>query len=125
MSSAIEVGKQLVALCNQGKSEEAVDTLYDEKIVSIEGQGSEEMPARMEGIQAIKGKSQWWFDNHEIHSMQATGPFCGHRDDQFVVQFEMDVTNKPSGQRMQLNEVGLYTTRDGKVAQEEFLYLTA
>jgi hypothetical protein len=125
MSSAIEVGKKLVALCNEGKGEEAVDTLYDEKIVSIEGQGTEEMPARMEGIQAIKGKGQWWFENHEIHSAEATGPFCGHRDDQFVVHFDMDVTNKPSGQRMRLNEVGLYTIKDGKVVQEEFLYLTA
>ena len=76
-----ELGKQLVDLCNDGKAMEAVEQLYSNEIVSIEAQGSEEMPARMEGIEAIKGKGQWWFQNHEVHSMVAVGPFCGHRDD--------------------------------------------
>ena len=120
--SAIEIGTRLVQLCNDGKAEEAVDQLYSPDIVSIEGQGTDEMPARMEGIEAIRKKSEWWFANHEIHSMQAIGPFCGHRDDQFVVQFEIDVTNKPSGERTQMSEVGIYTLKDGKVVQEEFLY---
>ena len=120
--SAIEIGTQLVQLANDGKDSEAVDRLYSEKIVSIEGQGSEEMPARMEGIQAIRGKHQWWYDNHEIHSASAAGPFCGHRDDQFVVQFDMDVTHKPSGERRQMSEVGIFTIADGKIVQEEFLY---
>ena len=123
--SAIEIGKRLVELCNAGKVMEAVDTLYDEKIVSIEGQGSDEIPARIEGIEGVRGKSVWWFDNHEVHTSEATGPFCGHRDDQFVVKFDLDITNKPSGQRMQMTEVGIYTVAGGKVVQEEFLYLIA
>jgi len=120
--SAQEIGKKLVALSNAEKGLEAVDTLYDEKIVSIEAQGSDAMPARMEGIAAVRGKSVWWYDNHEVHAAKATGPFCGHRDDQFAVLFELDVTFKPSGQRSQMSEVALYTVRDGKVVQEEFLY---
>ncbi len=120
--SAMEIGKQLVELCNAGKDDEVVDRYYDEKIVSIEGQGSDAMPARMEGIQAIRGKHAWWYDNHEIHSTRAVGPFCGHRDDQFAVLFEMDITSKPSGQRTQMSEVALYTVADGKIVQEEFLY---
>ena len=27
------------------------------------------------GIQAIKGKNQWWADNHEIHGGTVKGPF--------------------------------------------------
>ena len=119
-----ELATTLVRLCNEGKAEEAVDTLYDEKIVSIEGQGSDEMPARMEGIEAIRGKNQWWFANHEIHESTATGPYLGHREDQFAVLFAMDVTPK-GGERTQLNEVALYTVAGGKIVQEEFLYLTA
>ena len=122
--SVIEIGKKLVDLCNNGKGLEAVETLYDEKIVSIEGQGSEELPALMEGIEAIKGKNVWWYDNHEVHSSSAVGPFVGHRDDQFAVQFEMDITNKASGDRIQMVEIGLYTVSGDKVVQEEFLYLT-
>lgn len=120
--SAIEIGTQLVALCNEGNSLEAIEKFYDEKIVSIEGQGTDEMPARMEGIDAIRGKSQWWFDNHEIHESTAQGPFCGHRDDQFAVLFEMDITLKSSGERSQLREVALYTLSNDKIVQEEFLY---
>ena len=119
---AMEIGQELVKLCNAGNDAEAVDRFYDEKIVSIEGQDTEEMSARMEGIQAIKGKHAWWYDNHEIHSTRAIGPFCGARADQFAVLFEMDVTNKPSGQRSQMSEVALYTVSSGKIVQEEFLY---
>jgi len=122
MTQAIEVGTRLVALCREGKFEEAVGELYAADIVSIEAQGSDEMPARMEGIDAIRGKNQWWIENHETHALAVSGPFCGHRDDQFAVHFDMDVTNKPSGERMQMSEVALYTLRDGKIAQEEFLY---
>ena len=124
MTQAIEVGTQLVTLFNDGKAAECVNTLYADNVVSIEGQGTDEMPARMEGLEAIRGKNEWWFSNNEIHEAKATGPFAGHRDDQFVVQFFLDVT--PSGgERMQMNEVGLYTLTDGKISQEEFLYLTA
>ena len=121
--SALEVGNKLVELCQAGKGLEAVDTLYSEKIVSLEAQGSDELPARMEGIQAVRGKNAWWYDNHEIHSATATGPFVGHREDQFAVKFDMDVTFKETGQRSQMSEVGLYTVANGKVVQEEFLYL--
>ena len=34
----------------------------------------------------------------------------------------MDVTVKESGQRMQMDEIGLYTVRDGKIAEERFLF---
>jgi hypothetical protein len=122
--SAIEIGTRLVQLCNDGKDHQAVDELYDEKIVSIEGQGSDEMPARMEGIDAIRGKHAWWYDHHAVHSTKATGPFVGHRDDQFAVEFEMDVTPK-GGDRMQSREVAIFTVKDGKIVQEEFLYLMA
>jgi hypothetical protein len=80
------------------------------------------MPARMEGVDAIRGKNQWCYANNEVHSTSATGPFVGHRDDQFVVRFHLDVT-PIGGERMQMDEVGLFTVKDGKVAQEEFLYL--
>jgi hypothetical protein len=123
MASIQEIGQRLVELSNAHKGLEAVDTLYDEKIVSIEAHGSDAMPARMEGITAVRGKSVWWYDNHEVHSSQATGPFCGHRDDQFAVVFALDATFKPSGERSQMTEVALYTVKNDKVVQEEFLIL--
>lgn len=121
--TAIEIGTKLVSLCNAGNAEEAIETFYDEKIVSIEGQSVDEMPARMEGIEAIRGKNVWWNDNNEVHSVVATGPFCRHREDQFVVQFDFDTTPKATGERGMMREVGLYTVVGDKIVQEEFLYL--
>jgi SnoaL-like domain len=117
-----ELAKELIELSNAHRGVEAVDRLYDEKVVSIEPQGNDAMPARMEGIEAIRGKNTWWYDHHEVHESKATGPFCGHREDQFAVIFDIDVTFKPTGQRSQMSEVALYTVRNGKVVQEEFLY---
>ena len=120
--TTLEIGKQLVAFCQDQKGLDAVDALYGEKIVSIEAQGSDELPARMEGLEAVRGKNAWWYDNHEIHAESAVGPFCGHREDQFAVLFEMDVTFKPTGERQKMSEVALYTVAEGKIVQEEVLY---
>ena len=123
--NAIEIGTRLVSLSNDGKDQEAVDAFYDEKIVSIEAGGSDALPARMEGIDSVRGKHEWWNANHEIHSSQATGPFVGHREDQFAVLFELDATPKATGERMQMREVAIYTVSGDKIVQEEFLPLMA
>ena len=81
------------------------------------------LPQRIAGFADVRGKSVWWLDNHEIHASKATGPFCGHREDQFAVFFEMDVTHRPSGERSAVTEVGLYTIVGDQIVQEEFLYL--
>lgn len=121
----IAVGKKLVELCNQGKTMEVLETLYSDDIVSVEVSGMPEvgMPREMKGIEAIKGKSKWWYDSHEIHSSSAQGPFPN--GNQFIVRFEMDITPKEgpmAGQRMQMTEAGLYTVEDGKVVHEQFFY---
>lgn len=121
---ALEVGKKLVELVNQGREGEQafVSQYYADDIVSIEGEGSEEMPARIEGIDAIRAKHAWWYDNNDVHGTSAEGPYVGHRDDQFVVRFTLDATPK-GGERNQMTEVGLFTVSDDKIVQEEYLYL--
>ncbi len=123
MSSTFEIGKKLVDLCNAGKAMEAITTLYGDNIVSIEAMSSPAMPARMEGLAAIKGKAEWWEKNHEVHSGKAEGPWP--HGDRFVVRFQYDVTAKSgpmAGKRMKLDEAALYTVKDGKIVQEEFFY---
>jgi ketosteroid isomerase-like protein len=119
--TALEIGTALVTLNNEGREQDFVAQYYAPDIVSIEGQGSEEMPARIEGLPGVKGKHEWWYANHEVHSSTAEGPYVGHREDQFAVRFALDVT-PTGGERMQMDEVALYTVRDGKIVQEEFLY---
>lgn len=118
-----EVGKQLVDLCREGKNLEAVNTLYSPEIVSVEAQTPPGMPEEMKGLDAIRGKNQWWLENHEVHSATAEGPYV--LGDRFSVQYNFDVTPKTgeqSGKRMQMKEVALYTVKDGKVVREEFMY---
>ena len=114
-----EVAKKLVELCENGAYEEATKTLYDQEIVSVEPRAMGGMPAEMKGLDAVAGKTKWWIENHEIHSSKVSGPFVAR--DTFVVRFDIDVTDKNSGQRMQAAEVGIYTVKDGKVVREEFL----
>ena len=122
--SALEIGQALVAAAVAGGDAERafVDQYYADNVVSIEGADSEDMPGRIEGIDAIRGKHDWWFDNNEVHGTQAEGPFIGHRDDQFVIKFSLDATPN-GGERNVMQEVGIYTVADGKIVQEEYLYL--
>jgi hypothetical protein len=116
-----EVGKKLVDLCSKREWMKAIDGLYAKDIVSIEPHAMETMPAEMRGLDKVGGKTQWFMDNHEIHDSKVGGPFVA--DDKFVVQFDIDVTDKASKKRMQMSEVGIYTVKDGKVTREEFLPL--
>jgi hypothetical protein len=123
MSDTLAVGKKLVELCRAGKNKEAIDTLYSHHIVSVEPVGGPNMPARMEGIEAIRGKSEWWEANHTVHSAEVDGPFP--HGDRFIVRLKYDVTAKGgpmAGKRFTMEEAGLYTVKDGKVTEEEFFY---
>ena len=121
----LEVGKGLVGLCKEGNFTGAIDQHYSENIVSVEGMSYPGLDKRMEGLEAIRGKNEWWIENHEVHGMEVEGPFVTEDSNQFMVRFSMDVTNKQTGERNQGQEVGLYTVVDGKVAKEEFYFLGA
>ena len=123
MNDTLSVGKKLVELCREGKNMEAIETLYSPEIVSIEAGSGPSMPARMEGLDAVKGKSEWWENNHEVHRAEVEGPWPN--GDRFVVRFKYEVTSKAgpmAGKRMTLDEAALYTVNNGKITQEEFFY---
>jgi hypothetical protein len=63
-ASTTAVANELVALCRAGHNLDAIAKLYSPKIVSIEPVGSETMPAEMTGIEAVRQKNEWWFDNY-------------------------------------------------------------
>ena len=119
-TSTATVARELVALCRAGRNMEAIEKFYSPNIVSIESVGSEELPAELRGIDAIRGKNEWWFQNYDVHSAKATGPFIG--DDQFAVKFDYDTTFKPTGEQVQMTEMALYTVADGKIVHEHFFY---
>lgn len=119
-AATAQVAQELVALCRQGRNLDAINKLYSPRIVSIEPVGSPEMPAEMSGIDAVRGKNDWWYQNNEVHSAETNGPFVG--ENQFAVQYTWDATFKPTGQRFKMSEMALYTVKDGKIVREEFFY---
>ncbi len=115
-----EIANELVAGCQEGRAKENLKKLYAADAQSVEaadmGGGT-----TATGIAAIEGKHDWWEGAHEIHKSTAEGPFL-HGTDRFSVIFDMDVTNKETGQRVAMKEVGVYHVADGKIVREEFFY---
>jgi ketosteroid isomerase-like protein len=117
------VADELVSFCRAGRNMDAINSLYSPDIVSVESMGSESMPREMKGIDAIRGKNKWWGENNEVHSSNVDGPFVGN-DDKFAVYYNYDATFKPTGKRSNMEEMALYTVKDGKVVREQFFYTT-
>ena len=117
------VAEELVSFCRAGRNQDAINSLYSPDIVSIESMGNETMPRESKGIDAIRGKNQWWGENNEVHSATVDGPFVGN-DDKFAVYYNYDCTFKPTGKRSNMEEMALYTVKDGKVVREQFFYRT-
>ena len=120
--SARQIGDALVSHCREGKNVEAMEQLYHTDIVSVEASAPQGTQSReMKGIDACKKKGEMWQSMHEVHSANVEGPFM-HGEDKFAVYFSYDVTPKHTGKRMKMNEVGVYTTKNGKITREEFYY---
>ena len=118
--TTMEIGKELVGLCKQGKNQEAIARLYSPNIESVEPVAMPGMEQTQRGIAKIKSKNQWWVDNHEVHEGVAEGPFP--HGDRFIVRFKYDVTPKHRGKRFTMEEMGLFTVQNGKIVKEEFFY---
>ena len=116
-----EVAKKVVELCRKQAWKEAVDTLYANNIVSVEARTMDGSSPETRGVEGVHKKVEWWTNNMEVHSFKVSGPFVAH--DRFVVQYDVDVTDKESKKRFQMSEVGVYSVQDGKIVREEFLPL--
>lgn len=117
------VAEELVSFCRTGRNLDAINNLYSPDIVSIESMGNEAMPREMRGIDAIMGKNKWWSENNTVNAATIEGPFVTDGD-KFAVYYNYDVTSKQTGQRNQMEEMALYTVKDGKVVREQFFYRT-
>ena len=116
------VAEELVSFCRAGRNIDAINSLYSPDIVSVESMGNEQMPREMKGLNAVRQKNEWWAANNEVHSAKVDGPFVG--EDKFAVYYNFDVTSKPLGKRVQMEEMALYTVKDGKIVREQFFYKT-
>jgi ketosteroid isomerase-like protein len=115
-----EIAAKYVALCKEHKNKEIVDSMFAPDAVSVEAIAMPGTDRTTKGVEGIHAKSKWWLDNHTVHKAEVFGPYP--HDNRFTVRFLYDVTNKPSGKRMTMDEVGLFTIENGKIVREEFFY---
>jgi hypothetical protein len=112
-----EVGTKLVALCREGKFDEAMNSLYADDCVQREADAMPGQPREWVGLPAIQKMSEEWSRNTKVFGFTCSDPQI--HDDRFAVwmEIDMEMTGMP---RMKVHEIGLYTVKNGKVSRIEF-----
>ena len=119
--TTLDVAQEYVALCKQGKNQECLDKLFANDAVSIEALSPPSGEDRTaSGLDAIRAKGKSWGEANTVHKAEVAGPYPN--EDRFAVRFSFDITNKPSGKRMTMDEIGLFTVKNDKITREEFFY---
>lgn len=116
-----EIADRLVALCREGKYEQAQNELYADDAVSIEMAGAPSGGlGDVKGLDAIREKGRKWAEDIvEIHSGTMSDPVIA--GDWFSVASSLDATYKSMG-RGPMQEICVYKVRDGKIVHEQFFY---
>jgi ketosteroid isomerase-like protein len=116
--TTVELAKDFTSLLKNHDHDKAAEKYNADNIVSYEAM--EGPMAICKGKGAVKKKSEWWGENHEVHGGSVEGPYVN--GDEFVVRFIMDVTPKATGKRINMDEVGVYKVENGKIVSERFFY---
>jgi hypothetical protein len=115
-----DIANDLVALCKTGDFATPGEKYWADDVVSVEAGGPPGMDPASHGKSAAAAKGEWWSNAHTINSTGVEGPWVN--GDQFSVRFTMDITVKETGERRVMDEIALYTIKDGKIAEERFFY---
>ncbi len=114
-----EVANRLVALCRIGKYEEAIKELYAPEIVSVEPEG---MPDRIvTGLAGIAAKSAKFEAMLEkVNTSVISDPIVA--ENFFSCAMLMNVQFKGAPVAVDMDEICVYTVKNGKIVKEEFFY---
>ena len=115
-----DIAKKYVDLCQKNAHHEILETLFSQDAVSVEAGAPPGKSPEVRGVKAIAEKGKQWMTDHEVHSAKVEGPWPN--GNKFIVRFSYDITNKPSGRRMQMEEAALFTIENDKIVREEFFY---
>ena len=113
----IDIANDVVALCRQGKNMDAINKYYAADIVSHEVSDPMKLT---KGLDGVRGKNEWWAANHEIHKQTVDGPWPN--GDRFCVRHTYEITPKATGKRTTMDEIAVYTVKDGKIVEDSFFY---
>jgi ketosteroid isomerase-like protein len=119
--NTMEIAQQLCQHCQNQTEAQGLKELYASDAVSIEPMAPEGMDPVTQGVEAIQAKHEWWESAFEVHDVQMEGPYVN--GDKFSMIFQMDCTEKASGNRWQGKEIALYEVENGKIARETFMMM--
>jgi len=102
---------------NAGQLDQIESRWWSPAIVSIEGG---EVGIAFSGRRTVREKNDGWKRTHVMRGASAEGPYVGATG--FSVKFRLDIEDTTTGQRTEMEEVGVYTVHNGKIVQEEFMY---
>lgn len=116
--NAADIGRLFVELFNGHAPDAHIwDRLFHPAFESIEGHG---VNLCYSGRKAAEQKAREFLERNIVHGASAEGPFVGSTG--FSVKFRVDLEEKPSGKRQVMEDIAVYTVRNGKVVREEFMY---
>ncbi len=123
MENLVRLGRAFVEAMHDRRGIDHVDEIYAEYAQSVEAVVPPGRDVRIaKGRGAIKAKRIDWVAGHDIHKLEADGPYV-HPPNQFGVRFEAEVTHIESGRKMTLREIAIYTVENDKITREEFFML--
>lgn len=123
MEELVKLGRDFVDAMRERRGIAHVEEIYAEKAESVEAVTPPGRDVRIaKGREAIKAKREDWNAAHEIHKLEADGPYV-HPPNRFAVRFEAEVTQIASGRRMTLREIAIYSVEDDRIVREEFFML--
>lgn len=122
MSGLKDIALAVKAANDDNTVENLLNTLYAQDCVSVEAScmpGADSAEAH--GLDAIRAKHDWWNSEMEFVSGTVEGPHL-HGEDRFALIFKSVMREKASGNEIPMEEVAIYTVKDGKIVREEFFY---
>ena len=113
-----EIAQRLKELCDKGDFQAAQQELYAEEAVSIEQHPTPDFPKETKGKAAIHEKLLK-FDNmvETYHSIEVSEPLIAGNSFSVVMKMDMTMKGQP---RMNMAELCVYETKDGKITSESF-----
>ncbi len=112
-----EIAENFVNWRNNDNATTLRAELYSPDIESIEEGNTTEI-GHVKGMEGLKKKGQGLSRDFEVHSIKASDPVVA--DNWFSVKFAIDTTDKRSGERSTLSEIGVYKVEDGKIVKEHY-----
>ncbi len=115
-----EIASKWAEYCTTGRWDLAQAELYDDNCVSLEMEGAQGFPPRVEGMEAIKAKGEHWNNMvEEFHGVEIEGPIVA--GDHFSATMKMDITMKGHPRKVD-EEVAIFKVKNGKIVSEQFFY---